>query len=105
MLKRSIIQLIERERNGFLKEEDYQIVNKEIAIMADHYKRQFFLLDYTSKIEKSLMIEYDQAILEKLFYSWLDSYECCLCVLIPNLLLLLLIVRIFFQFTSLFYTY
>ena len=71
----SIIQLIERERNGFLKEEDYQIVNKEIAIMADHYKRQFFLLDYTSKIEKSLMIEYDQEILEKLFYSFSISTD------------------------------
>ena len=62
----SIIQVLEKEKDIFLTENDFQNEKPWLTQIAIEYKRLPFLRDFTDKIEKNLDIRFEQPGLEEL---------------------------------------
>ncbi len=63
----SIIQVIEREKDLFLTEDDFQLEKDWLKLMATQYKKMPAIRAYTDSVEKELGISYNKQELKELF--------------------------------------
>lgn len=71
----SIIQVIEREKNLFLTEQDFQLEKDWLKLMATQYKKMPAIRSYTDSVEKALGINFNKDELKELFLAIIDKKE------------------------------